>query len=96
MDQYFPEAVFKQNQFIVNFNSRFSQNLSLSGFYTATWAKSDGGEGSNPTNSYNLMQDYGRAGFIRPQWLFLVGNYTGKWGISFNPFIIFQGGSPTI
>ncbi len=94
VDQYYPEAVFGENQIIVNFNSRFSQNLSLSGFYTASWAKSDGGEGSNPTNSYNLRQDYGRAGFIRPQWVFLVGNYSGKWGISYSPFIIFQGGRP--
>jgi hypothetical protein len=94
VDQYFPEAVFNENQIIVNFNSRFSPNLSLSGFYTSSWANSDGGAGSNPSNSYNLMQDYGRAGFIRPQWVFLVGNYTGKWGISYSPFLIFQGGRP--
>ena len=41
-----------------------------------------------------MRQDYGRAGFIRPQWVFLVGNYTGKWGISYSPFLIFQGGRP--
>jgi hypothetical protein len=40
------------------------------------------------------MQDYGRAGFVRPQWLFLMGNYTGPWGITFNPFLIAQAGSP--
>ena len=94
VDQFYPEAVFNENQLIVNLNARFSQNLSLSGFYNASWAKSDGGGGSNPTNSYNLMQDYGRAGFVRPQWLFLVGNYNGKWGISYSPFLIFQGGRP--
>jgi len=94
VEQYFPEAVFNENQLIVNINARFSPNLGLSGFYTASWANSDGGSGSHPSNSYNLMQDYGRAGFVRPQWLFLMGNYTGPWGITFNPFLIAQAGSP--
>jgi Carboxypeptidase regulatory-like domain len=94
VNQFYPEAIFNENQLIVNLNARFTQNLSLSGFYNASWANSDGGDGSNPTNSYNLMQDYGRAGFIRPQWVFLVGNYTGKWGISYSPFLIYQGGRP--
>jgi len=94
VDQYFPEAVFNENQAIVNLNARFTPNLSLMGFYSASWANSDGGGGSNPSNSYNLRQDYGRASFVRPQWLFLMGSYTGPWAITFNPFLIAQAGSP--
>ncbi len=94
VDQYFPEAVFNENQMIVNLNARFTPNLSLMGFYTASWANSDGGGGSNPSNSYNLRQDYGRASFVRPQWLFLMGSYTGPWAITFNPFLIAQAGTP--
>ena len=94
MDQYFPEAVFNENQVIVNLNARFTPKLSVMGFYTASWANSDGGGGSNPSNSYNLRQDYGRAAFVRPQWLFLMGNYTGPWAITFNPFLIAQAGRP--
>ncbi len=92
--QYFPEAVFNENQVIVNVNARFSAKLSLTGFYAGSWANSDGGGGSSPSNSYNLRQDYGRAAFIRPQWLFLMGNYTGPWAITFNPFLIAQAGQP--
>jgi hypothetical protein len=92
--QYFPEAVFNENQIIVNFNARLSPKLSLLGFYAGSWANSDGGGGSSPSNSYDLRQDYGRAGFVRPQWLFLMGNYTGPWDITFNPFLIFQAGQP--
>jgi hypothetical protein len=92
--QYFPEAVFNENQLIVNVNARFSAKLSMTGFYAGSWANSDGGGGSNPSNSYNLRQDYGRAAFIRPQWVFLMGNYTGPWAITFNPFLIAQGGQP--
>jgi hypothetical protein len=92
--QYFPEAVFNENQVIVNVNARFSAKFSLTGFYAGSWADSDGGGGSSPSNSYNLRQDYGRAAFIRPQWLFLMGNYTGPWAVTFNPFLIAQAGQP--
>ena len=94
VDQYFPEAVFNENQLSMNVNARFSPNLGINGFYTISRANSDGGGGSNPSNSYNLRQDYGRAGFIRPQFLFLMGNYTGPWAITFNPFLVFQSGRP--
>jgi len=94
VDQYFPEAVYNQNQVIVNINARFSPKLGVQGFYNWTEGNSDGGGGSNPTNSYNLWQDYGRAGFIHPQMLFLMGNYTGPWAIAFNPFLVFQAGRP--
>jgi hypothetical protein len=94
VDQYFPEAVFKQNQIIVNVRAQFSKNFSMMGFYNATNAHSDGGGGSNPSNSYDLMQDYGRAGFVRPQMVFVMGTYNGPWGLSFNPFLIAQSGRP--
>lgn len=92
--QYFPEAVINENQVIVNFNARLSPKISLLGFYAGSWANSDGGGGSNPSNSYNLRQDYGRAAFVRPQMVFLMGNFTGPWAITFNPFLIAQGGQP--
>jgi hypothetical protein len=94
VDQYFPEGVLNENQVIVNLNARFSSKLSLTGFYAGSWANSDGGAGSSPSNSYDLRQDYGRASFIRPQWLFLMGNYNGPWGITFNPFLVAQAGRP--
>ncbi|MGB6746109.1 MAG: TonB-dependent receptor, partial [Terracidiphilus sp.] len=94
VDQYFPEAVFKQNQIIVNLRAQFSPRFSMMGFYNWTDANSDGGGGSNPSNSWDLSQDYGRASFVRPQMVFLMGNYTGPWGLTFNPFLVAQGGRP--
>jgi hypothetical protein len=94
VNQYFPEAVYNQNQIIVSINARFSPKLSVQGFYNWTKGNSDGGGGGNPTNSYNLSQDYGRAGFIHPQMLFLMGNYNAPWGLVFNPFMVFQQGRP--
>jgi len=91
VDEIYPEGVFKQNQLIMNLNARFSQNFSMSGFYTLNFADGDTGTASN---SYNLLQDYGRAAFVRRQMVFLMGNYTGKWGITFNPFLVAQAGRP--
>ena len=91
VDQFDSEAVFKQTQFIVNINARLTPNLGLSGFYNLTYANSDTGTASN---SYNLMQDYRRASFASRNMVFLMGNYTGPLGITFNPFIIAQSGRP--
>jgi hypothetical protein len=94
VDQFYSEAVFKQNQMIVNVNARLTPNFSIMGFYNWTDANSDGGAGSNPSNSYNLSQDYGRASFASRNMVFLLANYQAKWGIRFNPFLIAQAGKP--
>jgi hypothetical protein len=93
VDEYSPEAVFKENQLIVSINARFTPNFNLSGFYTMAEAHSDGA-GGTASNSYNLSQDYGRAPFVGRQSMFLIGSYTGPWKISINPFMIAQAGRP--
>lgn len=92
--QYFPEGIFKQNQLILNTNARFSPNLNVFGFYTLSFANSDGAGGSIASDSANISKDYGPAGFVSRNQLFLIGNYTGPWGIRFNPFLIAQSGKP--
>ena len=62
--EYYPEAVFKQNQLIINVNARFSSKFNVTGFYNLTFANSDTGTASN---SYNIGQDYGRAPFVIAQ-----------------------------
>jgi hypothetical protein len=91
IDEIYPEAVFKQNQLIANLNARFTPNFNVTGFYTLNFASGDTGTASN---SYNLKQDYGRAGFVRRNVVFLFANYSGKWGISYNPFLVAQSGRP--
>ncbi|HEX4756774.1 MAG TPA: TonB-dependent receptor [Terracidiphilus sp.] len=91
VEQFDSQAIFKQNQLIVNINARLSQNLGLSGFYNLTSANSNTGTASN---SYNLIQDYRRAGFASRNMLFLMGNYSGPLGFTFNPFLIAQSGRP--
>ena len=100
VDQYFPQAVYKQNQIILNINAQFTRNFSMGGFYNWTQANSDGGASAggagayNPSNSYNLMLDYGTAFFVRPQTVFVMGSYNGPWGLTFNPFLFAEAGRP--
>ncbi len=94
VDEYYPEAVFKQDQVIVNMNARISPKFSLAGFYNLTWANADGGNGNAVSNSYNMSQDYGRASFASRNMVFMFGNYEAKWGIRLNPFLIAQSGRP--
>jgi hypothetical protein len=105
VDQYFPEGMYKENQIIVNVNARLSRNMGIFGFYNYSYANADytqasssfgdeTGAPSNPSNSYNLMQDYGRAEWIHPQWALVVGNYAGPWGLTFTPFLIAHQGHP--
>jgi len=91
--QYFPEAVFKQNQAIVSVNSKLSKNLNLMSSYTAAWANSNGAGGS-ASDAHNLDKDYARASFVARNQLFLMANYVGPWGIHLNPFMIAQSGRP--
>ncbi len=93
VNEYYPEAIFKQNQVILNVNARLSPRFGVFGFYNLSFADTNGA-GGEASNSYDLNQDYGRAAFVNRQMVFLMGNYTGPWNIRFNPFLIAQSGKP--
>jgi hypothetical protein len=89
--EFYPEAIFKQNQFVVNANTRITRSLSIMGFYTLNFANDNTGTASN---SYNLMEDYGAASFARRNMVTAMASYMGRWGISYNPFLVVQSGHP--
>jgi len=91
VNEFFPEAVFKQNQLIVNVKATLSKKLSSTGYYARGAANADTGTASN---SNDLMQDHGRASFVARNMAFLTGSYTAPWGITLNPFLIAQSGKP--
>jgi hypothetical protein len=91
VDEYLPEAVFKQDQLILNVNTKLTSNLTLMGFYNYTDAHANTG---TAPNSYDLKQGYGRAGFAPSNMLFMMASYQAPWGIRFNPFLIAEGGKP--
>lgn len=93
IQQYLSEAVFKQDQLIANINARITPNFNIFGFYNLAWANTDDA-GGKASNSYNLHQDYGPAAFVSRNFVFMMGNYMGPWGLRFNPFIIAKSGNP--
>src|SRR5215210_6147077 len=86
---------YNQNQFIVNFNSRFHRNATMNAYYVLAKANSDAdGTGSLPANPYDLSTEYGRAsGDLRHRFV-MTGNFRAPWGITLNPFVIVQSGRP--
>ncbi len=93
--QYFSESVYNQNQFFINGHVQISRSLSANGFYGLSFANSDtNGVSSNPSNSLNLKQDYGRAGFDTRNRLFLIGTYAAPHYFRLSPFVVAQSGSP--
>ncbi len=108
--QYNSEGVFVQNQLIANFRVNAGPRLSLFGFYSLNFANSDlgaGGGGGGGSffgggsssaafimNSYDPMQDWGRAGFDVHNRFVLGGNITLKYGLRLSPFILVNSSSP--
>ena len=93
--RYASEAVFRQNQLIVNTNVRVGSKIQLFGFYTLNYANSDtGGVSSFASNSYDISQDYGRASFDTRQRLFFGGSIALPYGVRLNPFLIASSGTP--
>lgn len=91
VNEYFPEAVFKQDQLILNVNAKITPSLNLMGFYNYTSAHANTG---TAPNSYDLSQGYGRAGFAPSNMVFMMANYAGPWGMRFNPLMIIEAGRP--
>ncbi|MGB8260049.1 MAG: carboxypeptidase regulatory-like domain-containing protein, partial [Terracidiphilus sp.] len=89
--EFYPEAVFKQDQMILSVNARLGKNLNVIANYTLARGNSNTGSASN---AYNLDEDYGRAPFVSRNMVFLMANYSGPWGIRFNPFLIANSGRP--
>jgi hypothetical protein len=93
--QYVSEANFKQNQLIVNSNTRIGSRLQLFGYYTLNYANSNASGVSNfASNSYNLSQDYGRASFDTRHRLFLGGSVALPYLFRLSPFMVASSGSP--
>ena len=90
--EFYPETVFKENQLIASVNSAVSKSLSLTAFYTLSFA--NGNNNGSASNAYYLNNNYGRAGFIAHNALFFMSTYNGPWKIRFNPFLIAQSGRP--
>ncbi len=93
--RYVSEAVFRQNQLIVNTNVRVGSKVQLFGYYVLNYANSDtSGVSSFPSNSYNISADYGRASFDTRNRLFFGGSIALPFNFRLSPFLIASSGTP--
>ena len=93
--EYQSEGIFKQNQLIVNGSIRMGTKLSLFGYYTLNYAKSDiSGAGSFPSNPFDVSQDYGRASFDVRHRVFFGGTMALPYAFRLIPFLVAQSGVP--
>ncbi|MES1258421.1 MAG: hypothetical protein ABUS51_08320, partial [Acidobacteriota bacterium] len=88
-------GLYNQTQMTVNVNSQVNAKLSLFGFYSLNYARSNtDGAGFAPANQYDLRAEYGpTAGDVRNRGVF-GGSMTSKWGLRLNPFVSVQSGAP--
>ncbi len=88
-------GVFRQNQLLVNVNSRVSRTISLFGTYVFNRAMSNtDGVNTFSANPYSLAGEYGPASFDVRHRLNFGGSINTKWNVRFNPFVILQSGPP--
>ena len=106
--QYDSGGIYRQNQLIANMRLS-ARRVSLFGFYTLSYAKSDtssgGGAGgffssgtttmaSFLTNQFDPLADYGRAAFDVRHRAFIGGNVSLPYAFSLFPFVIINSGQP--
>jgi len=87
-----PEAAFKQNQLMASVNTKITKNLNFTTFYTLSYA--NGNNNGSALDKDHLDKNYGRSSFVTRNNLFMMGNYTGPWGVRFSPFLVAQSGRP--
>ena len=88
-------GIYRQNQLLVNVNSKVSSTISLFGTYVFNRAMSDtDGAGTFPANPYSLVGEYGRAAFDVRHRLNTGGTINTRWNVRFSPLIALQSGAP--
>ena len=96
--QYESSGKFRQNQMIVQLNSRLNPRISLSaGYFLSKTTNDTDGQGGSlfPMNSYDLTGEFGRSSFDVRHRFTLFGTFNSPWWkLVFNPFVVASSGPP--
>jgi hypothetical protein len=92
---YEATRVLKQQNLLININSRLGRNYSFGGNYRLGFANSNGdGMGGFPMNSHDMSTEYGRSSMdVRHNFSF-YGSLTLPWKIRINPMVSLSSGRP--
>ena len=95
LNQYEASGLFKQDQLMVNARAPLSTKYMVFGFYTYGHANSNtDGLGSFPADTYNLVDEWSRAGFDVRHRFMIGGNIVAPFGIRLNPFVNYSSATP--
>jgi Carboxypeptidase regulatory-like domain len=95
VDQIESTGRLNETQWILGVTNRLSPKLSVFFRYFYTHASSDtDGDGTFPSNPYDLADEYGRSSIDVRHRIVLGGNVTGPWDIRIAPFVIASTGRP--
>jgi hypothetical protein len=89
---YEPSGDYKQNQLIVNINSRISTKFSLFGYYAYGHVNTD--VAGSPSNPYNFHQDYGPASYDIRNRVNINGSLVLPFGLRMSPNITYNSAPP--
>jgi hypothetical protein len=79
---------------MVKWDSKVSKNISFTLNYTLQFSNHDGNWLATPSNPYNFMADFGRAGYDRRHQFNLVGNFQLPLHLQFSPMFVMSSGAP--
>jgi len=91
---YEAEGFIRENLGWVTVTNKINSRVSLSAYYSLTFANGDVDNLGSPSNPYNIMQDYGRASFDRRHYFTLEGTFKAPLGLQFSPLFIAASGLP--
>ncbi len=92
--EYESAGIYRQKLTMVKLETKFSKSVSLTTNYTLQFSNHDGNWMAIPSNPYNFMADYGRAGYDRRHQINLVGTIQLPGRLQFSPMFTAASGTP--
>ncbi len=88
-------GLYNQNQLVTNLNTRVNSKISLFGYYTLSYAKSNAdGVNSFPADQYNLADEYGTASGNARHRGSIGGSVATYWNLRLSPLVDLRSGTP--
>ena len=92
--EYQSNGIYRQKLTFVKYEAKLGKSVSLTVNYTLQFSEHDGNWLATPSNPYDFMQDYGRAGYDRRHQVNLVATIQLPLHLQLNPMLVAASGAP--
>jgi len=92
--QYESDGIYRQKLTFVKWETKVGKAVSMTVNYTLQFSDHDGNWMATPSNPYNFMQDYGRAGYDRRHQINMVGSIQMPFHLQLSPMLVAASGAP--